>query len=217
MKVEVLTLGREREPLVVVDGWSGAPEMLADDAARRSFSPAPGHYPGVRAAAPHDLLAARAGVLERVAREVFGAGGLDLEEHSYSVVATPPGELSPVQRLPHFDGLRPRLALLHVLRPAGQGGTRFYRQSATGFETVREANFADFEARLREDVGGGPPEGYPRARCGFETVHEAEPAVDRALIYRGRLLHSGAIVAPDALSADPRVGRLTVNTFFGLR
>jgi Family of unknown function (DUF6445) len=35
------------------------------------------------------------------------------------------------------------------------------------------------------------------------------------VFYRGNILHSGVIDNAAPLSADPRVGRLTINAFFG--
>lgn len=53
-----------------------------------------------------------------------------------------PQSLAPIQRLPHVDGLEPdRLAILVYLSGAETGGTAFYRQRATGYETVDAARF----------------------------------------------------------------------------
>ena len=37
------------------------------------------------------------------------------------------------------------------------------------------------------------------------------------IFYDGSILHSGDILAPEKLSADPRIGRLTLNGFFTSR
>ena len=44
-------------------------------------------------------------------------------------------------------------------------------------------------------------------------IGEVEARPDRLVLYRGRLLHSGVIPAPQALSDDPKTGRLTINMF----
>ena len=71
-------------------------------------------------------------------------------ETYFSIVTTPPEALAPIQRLPHVDGLEPdRIAILVYLSGAEQGGTAFYRQRSTGFETVNAARFPAFEAALK--------------------------------------------------------------------
>ena len=216
VETRVLSFGKEAEPVVVMDGFTGMLDGLLAEAARQDFARTHPHYPGVRAKAPLEVLRRREKDLSFLAREVFGADGLGLVSHEFSVVTTLPGELKPVQSLPHFDGLVEQLALLIYLRPAGQGGTAFFRQKATGFETVTKARFYTYEAELRRAVGEhGMPEGYFGGTDElFEEIGRVEAVPDRAVLYRGRTLHSGVIEAPDALSADPTVGRLTVNTFF---
>ena len=49
---------------------------------------------------------------------------------------------------------------------------------------------------------------------GVERIAVAEHRFNRAYLYPSFLLHSGAIPAGAALSADPREGRLTVTGFF---
>ena len=71
----------------------------------------------------------------------------------YSIVTTRPAELTPIQRLPHFDGLEPeRIALLHYLSGAEQGGTAFYRHRSTGYETITADRHAAYDAALHRDV-----------------------------------------------------------------
>ena len=214
---KVTYLGEEQEPLVVLDGLFDT-NGLIEDAASKVFAPIAPYYPGVRAKAPLHLLKPHGPELVTLVRDVFGSDGLQLIEHNYSLVTKAPSELAPIQRLPHFDGFEPRLALLVYLRAAGQGGTAFYRQKATGFETVTEANFKAYEAQLRADVDAdGLGDGYFMEGNGFERIGEVEAMPGRVAIYRGRTLHSGVIGNPGQLSDDPATGRLTLNTFFLLR
>ncbi len=135
----------------------------------------------------------------------------------YSIVTTPPAELAPIQRLPHVDGLEPdRLAILIYLSGEAHGGTAFFRQRATGFETVDAARFPAFEAALHKGVSanGLPPAAYIAGDTAlYEQVAMIEARPNRAIIYRSHLLHCARIPAEVPLSPDPRKGRLTVNAF----
>ena len=214
MDYDVLHLGEEREPLVLVEDMFDVDALVAD-AEGRAFSANSAFYPGIRAEAPLDILKPHGPALTGMAREVFGAKGLRLIEHNYSLVTQAPEQLAPIQRLPHFDGFEPRLALLVYLRAAGQGGTAFYRQRATGFETVTRERFAEYERALREGVDAeGLGKGYFAGNSHFERIGEVEAVPGRVAIYRGRLIHSGVIPEPSKLSPDPRKGRLSLNTFF---
>lgn len=221
--VDIQRLGAEDEPVILLDDFSPQAGTLLEAARQASYAPAGHHYPGVRAPAPAGYLQERGALLSRLIGEVFGlTAGADLIESSYSMVTTPPARLTPIQRLPHFDGTDPkRLALLHYLCGPEAGGTSFYRHRATGFETITEARLPAYDAALRREVGedGLPPAAYfagstPR----FERVGGVAAAFNRLVIYRGLRLHSGDILQPPGEdAADPQTARITINTFLAAR
>lgn len=215
--IMVERIGREGRPLVRVDGFSGDPDALRAAAAAARFEPGRHHYPGVRAALPPGYLRDRTPVIAEALRLMGLPTEVEPLDASFSIVATPPGELSIRQRLPHCDAFaRERTALIHYLSPEGGDGTAFFRHRSTGFETLDEARapifFGQLEAELRHR--GPPPPAYVANDTSlFERIALAEARYDRAYLYHSYALHSGAI-APDAtLSPDPVFGRLTVTAF----
>lgn len=217
--VTVCRVGDEGEPVVVVENFAPDPEALREDSATRSFQPSDDHYPGIKAPVPDDYLAQQWGVLAPVFREVFGiTGRISVLDTTYALVANPAATLTLQQRLPHVDALQPgRLALIHYLVPGDAEGTAFFRHRSTGFETVDHARSAAYFAKLNEDLRthGQPPPAYPDDSTPiFEQTRHFEGHYNRALIYRGRMLHSGSIRPGSKLSADPKTGRLTITGFF---
>ena len=215
-------IGHEREPIVIIDDFSSDPASLLEQAAALSYSQLGPHYPGVRSPARPAYLAERMDVLQKVLADVFGlARGADLVECNYSIVTTPPGALTPLQRLPHFDSTEPEnIAVLHYMCAPSQGGTAFYRHRATGFETVSPSRLEDYTSVLEEEMDrrGIPDAGYMRDDTAlFEQTYRIEAAFNRLVIYRGWSLHSAAIPPDLAFSPDPRTGRLTINTFLRAR
>ena len=130
---------------------------------------------------------------------------------------TPPEVLTPIQRLPHFDGVEPeRLALLHFLSGAQGSGTAFYRHRATGFETVTATRLADYERILNCEVRaqGIPDAAYIAGDTDiFDEISLFEGRYNRALLYPSNALHCARIPDDLNLSDNPATGRLTVNTF----
>jgi hypothetical protein len=211
-------IGAERQPVIVID------DFVADVAAMRAEAEALNYevlgefYPGIRAPVPPATLSQFMPPIIDLIGQTFGFGGhLNLINAAYSIVTTSPADLAPIQRLPHYDGLdAERIALLHYLSPAAQGGTAFFRHRTTGYETVSQARYPRFAAELERDVArhGLPAPSYISGDTEiFEQIASYEARVNRALIYRGHALHCGIIPADQPLSADPRYGRLTVNTF----
>ncbi|PAX07615.1 DUF6445 family protein [Sphingomonas lenta] len=215
--IKARLIGRELQPLVVVDGFAPDPDALRAAAVAASFGPAGRHYPGIRASLPPDYLPAQAPVIATVLREVFGcARSMRLLDASYSIVTAAPDKLAMQQRLPHVDAVAPgRIALVHYLSPEGGDGTAFFRHRSTGFETIDEARAPTYFGRLAAELRRSPPP--PAYVAGdtplFERFAHAEARYNRALIYRSSLLHSGAISEGSALSPDPTVGRLTITAF----
>jgi hypothetical protein len=134
----------------------------------------------------------------------------------FSLVTLPPERLNLGQRLPHIDSDDPeRLAILHYLCGPEHGGTAFYRHRATGLARVTPDRSKDFFSTLRGELDrdGPPAGGYLEGDTPlFEEIGRIPARFNRVVIYRGCLLHSG-VVDPARLSLDPRLGRLTVNTF----
>lgn len=220
-RVKVLPVGRSREPVIVVDDALLDPEAAIDQAARLRFAAADegrGGFPGVRAEAPRAFAATLVGGAMPLIEQVFGLKRTSLSgfDSSFSMVTVPPAALHPLQRIPHFDTRDPRrLAILYYLGRGRMGGTAFFRQDSTGLEQVGPDSFDAYYAARRADLARLPAEGgYPGAETpGYTETAHFEARFNRLLVYRSCSLHSGVIPSDSPLSADPRLGRLTVNIF----
>lgn len=216
--VTVERLGREGEPLVIIDNFTGQPERLRAMGLAAQYHPAGVDYPGIRALADPSYLDLRRELMMQVMGRVFGLHrGITCEIAAFSLVTLAPEELSVRQRIPHHDHSDAgRVAIMHYLDGPESGGTAFFRHKRTGFEAITTAREAAFAAALAEDERefGPPPPGYPQGDSdAYEQIGAVEARPDRMALYRGRQLHSGIIPDPAALSADPAKGRLTVNMF----
>ena len=223
MKPELRHVGNSHSAVVVIDGFSGAvDDVLAGAEALAPYPPLDNYYPGVRRVIAREDGAANAyveEVCERAGQFIAGAFDFDrfeLIEASFSMVTTPPAELSPPQRAPHFDTTdQKHLALLHYLRVPPDSGTAFYRQRSTGIERVTESNLSLFVRNATSDAARLPADcGYIQGSDEFfEEIGAVDAVPDRLIIYQGSLLHSGIIPPGMHLSADPKRGRLTANLF----
>ena len=205
--------------MVIEDLWPD-PQLLVDIAAQRSdYSARSLYYPGVRSSAPPEYGHAITNQLSDVVRSTFALQGtLKITDSTFSLVATPADKLVAFQRVPHFDSTDVnRLALLHYLCGPEQGGTSFYRHRASGTEVITEENRERYIRGINAEVkaNGMPPASFIDGDTPmFERIAKYECLFNRALVYRGRNLHS--VNTPPAFrpSLDPRAGRLTVNTFW---
>lgn len=217
--VTIHRIGEEGERVAVIENFAPEPDMLRNDAATRTFGPGDYHYPGVKAPVAEDYLFRIWAVLAPIFKEVFDVGDkVSVLDVTYALVTTAPAALALEQRLPHMDALEPgRLALIHYLVPGGGDGTAFYRHRSTGFETIDRERSPAYFARLNDDLRrhGPPPHAYFNGSTPiFERTGHFDGHYNRALVYRSKVLHSGAIGADRALSADPQAGRLTITGFF---
>lgn len=217
-QMTVHRFGAEREPVVQIDNYSGmAGELLARGRAA-TYQHAGASYPGIRSWCEPDYLDRNRALMFQALQQVFGfRRGLKLEVSTYSVVTLAESDLSPLQRLPHYDHATGELvAVMHYLQGPETGGTAFYRHHRTGFETISPEREAAYGAGLAADEReyGLPPARYHYgSNERFELIGEVEAQPDRLILYRGRLLHSGVIPDPAALSSDPAQGRVTINMF----
>lgn len=211
-------LGAERQPLLIIDDCLANPEAVRAIAARAPFAPIGPHYPGLRSPVPQAAIAPLLDPLADCLTATFSLPDRpQFDECFLSVVTLAPSELAPIQRLPHFDGVEPdRLAFLLYLDPLERGGTAFYRQRRTGFETVCAQRFADFQSALEQDVAahGMPEPDYIRGDTAlYERIHAVAGRFNRAVVYHGNSLHCADLAADFVPEASPIGGRLTLNLF----
>lgn len=215
-------LGKEREPILILDDAVEAPgRLVAIAAGATRFNDAGGQdnfYPGKLAPAPLAYASALARALDPLIRDGFGLRDVAPRRAScnFSLATLAPDRLALAQRIPHVDTVDPlQFAILHYLCDPRFGGTAFYRHRATGFETLTPDRLETYQSVLDEEVAHTPPSAaYINGDTDqFVRTQLVEAAFNRVIVYRSRVLHSGHIALPEALSADPRRGRLTVNIF----
>lgn len=210
------SVGHGGEPVLVIDDALADLHWWQSDAVAGCFQPVGPYYPGTRAPMPTTATEALVSALAPHIAALFGVMP-PIFENYYSLVTTKPGALLPIQRLPHFDGVeRDRLAILLYMSGCGAGGTAFYRQRSTGFETIDAGRYAQYEAALSRDVAlhGLPGAAYIAGDSSmFECIGTCQARPNRIVVYRGHLLHCAAITRPDLLTDDPSTGRLTANIF----
>jgi hypothetical protein len=136
-------------------------------------------------------------------------------------VTTPSDQLQPIQRLPHFDSLEYGrvAALFYLCQGENQGGTAFYRQRSTGFESVDAGRFPAFEAALHADVArlGLPGAAYiDETSPIYEMIGRVEARFNRMIVYLSSSLHCAHIPKDFGFDPNPSTGRLTVNAFLGM-
>lgn len=209
--------------MLVIDGLlTGAEDLVAfaaDTAVLAPVKAAANFYPGVRAPAPPGYVQALVTALRPHLATTFGAPP-DGRAHltcALSMATLPADQASLAQRLPHIDTTHPaQLAILHYLCGPPHGGTAFYRHRATGFEAIDPARAPAYLAAVRQETaeGDGGHDGYIVASNPlYEQTAVVALIFNRVVVYASNLLHAG-VLADRPASADPRVGRLTANTFF---
>lgn len=217
-QISLRRMGCEGEPLVVIDRFSGMVESLLEAGYGATYQHAGAAYPGIRSWADPSYLDRRRDLMMQIMQRVFGfTCGARLDASTFSLVTLGEHELAPLQRIPHYDHASGEvIAVMHYLQGPESGGTAFYRHRRTGFETVtpqREPAYNRAPAEDERAYGMPPVRFYHGDTAWFEQIDEVEAQPDRLVLYRGRQLHSGVIPDPQALSADPRRGRLTINMF----
>ena len=215
-------VGREAQPVLVIDDLLISPRTLVDQAvSHASFaevSGGPNHYPGLRAPAPAAYAKTLLTALAPLVSAHFGTPTTRLvgARCALSLTTTPASDLSLAQRLPHYDAPDPgRVATVHFLCPAVQGGTAFYRHRGTGFEAITPDRTDGYAIALKQDLQrhGSPARRYQtESDPVFEQTAKFEAKFNRILVFKSNVLHSGRVVA-DRLTDDPATGRLTANLF----
>jgi hypothetical protein len=225
MPPDVRSVNIGGQAVVFIDDFLQDPDALVEVACRSTFEPADTRgeqkgYPGLRAPAPAAYTRAVTELLDPLIKVNFQVPEqLDIKVglSAFSLTATPPEALGPLQRTPHFDASTPHcMAALLYLCDKTHGGTGFYRHNATGCQRITAENRERYLDVYHEEVNRRvPPARYfDRSDEQFTFLGMVPARFNRLVVYPGSLLHSACIDPGRSLSADPRRGRLTVNTFY---
>jgi len=221
--VKTLHVGNERQAVVVIDDFVQDPRSMVEFAAQVQFGGPLTHYPGPIAPLPKQYVMNVVRAVNPLVREAFGfpTDQVKVECCYYGLATIRPEQLNIRQRHPHADAVNAgQLAVLHYLCDESHGGTAFYRHRETGYESMDEQQYARYTQLVQKDMdehGVVPAEYITTHNRLYEQTAAVEAKFNRAVIYRGRLLHSASIAPAANFSPDPRKGRLTANTFLTYR
>jgi hypothetical protein len=220
--VSVLPLPGGR-PCVVLDDVLANPDGVAAWAATQAFVPPVGYpYPGLVLELAGNLVDHVAGLFDMHARARLGGRRTLDARLRLSLVTTPPERLEPRQWQCHRDRVAddPTAALyaasvLYLFRDPALGGTSFYRPRRPAAEMARMiVDSQQLDAEAFASRHGLQPGYMAGSNAYFERVASVPAAWNRMLVYDGAIFHSADVGRPQALDADPRRGRLTLNGFF---
>ncbi len=218
-KSEQIEIGAESLSVLRVCDVFAQPHNVSTLAETQKFKHINPHYPGIRAPLPDDMTEALCAAVSALHAKHSGKPKRSWSGQAwFSLVTTAPERLTPIQRMPHFDGLDgDQLAVMIYLNRTSHGGTGFYRHCSTGFETLSEARYPNYKIKLEADVRkfGVPDAAYVSTGDPmFERIANFDAEFNSMIVYPGVALHSGQISPSHPLSADPTIGRLTINGFF---
>ncbi len=216
---ETGAIASENHTLVSVPSFLNDPESVISSCFLQNFAKITPQYPGIRASLEPEVCAKWLSELAPMLDNAFGKAARGWEMQAwYSIVTTPPAQLIPMQCFPHVDGTDPnQLAMMLYLHETDHGGTAFFRHRSTGLSSLTAQTYPRYQQALQHDVQqtGLPSPAYVTdGGPHFERIHVCNSDFNRAIFYRGNVLHSGIIDNSAPLPADPRTGRLTINAFF---
>lgn len=223
-RLDIRQIGMEESSLVLIDNVLQDPSSLVRYAVSEAkFDAVDSNlYPGIRAPMPLDYVEGITRALDPVIRQTYRIEGAKLArtECFFSIVTTQSKDLQPLQKIPHIDTADPlHFAVVHYLFDTQLGGTAFYRQDRTGFESVSPDRWSRW-VEERDAMLAHIPEnsGYMSLSTpGYSQIAHVEARFDRLILYPSNLLHSGVIPPDIILSDEPSVGRLTANLFIAYR
>ncbi len=217
ISVRLERIGAERQPLMIVDEVLSDPQAMIDAAcAAKFYVPHHTNYPGINAPVPRSYYLTVIMALRGPIEAAFGLpSSAYLSYFGFFALATVgASDARPIQKIPHRDSPDPnRLAMIHYLCRGSFGGTGFFRHRATGFESVDASRQPRYESTARRELAATAcdPQGYAQSP-NYELIGRSEAVFNRLIVYRSHVLHSALLTDP-AGSADPALGRLTVNGF----
>ena len=212
------TIGDDRAPVLIVDHFCSDPDGLVRDAelafarTRRQRE----SFPGIVTAADEVYARQAVGHLMPMICRAFGVSGrIQTGGFDFQILTSPPEQLSPKQRRPHYDlaDVDVVASVLFLCRPPFLG-TAFYRHNPTGFEVITPDRVAVYGHAMGAPGGGAASGGYMSGDTAeFTQIANYDAVYNRMILFSAASLHSACAVRGHGFSSDPKTGRLTANLF----
>ena len=223
--VQIKRIGNEQQALLIIDNFLDSPQTAIDAAGSACDyrEDASDFYPGARKLTEPEYARQVLNYLQQLTPSLQGIFNIPDSFSAkpllsaYSMTTTLPDQLRPIQCVPHIDTHEGHhLAVVHYLCSEDFGGTAFYRHIDSGFEQINQPRLQPYFKTLKSQVKSGilGKSAYMDGdNALFTRIANVDVKFNRALIYQSNCLHSGNIRPELGLSANPKEGRLTANTF----
>ncbi|MCL1146539.1 DUF6445 family protein [Shewanella marinintestina] len=224
--IQVLHLPDSEHLIWVIDDFIADFESLVDYSNTKAYFNPQGSdgtlFPGVRDEMPDSYYQTLSALIELLGLQPQGKC---FKHHRIakcwlSKVTLAPGDLSPKQKMPHFDSLADHsMAAVHYLNGERLGGTSFYRYKHAEKLAL---SFDDKEMILdmvdKVEQSATSRSGYINDSDElFEKVFSVEAKPNRVVIYSGNILHSANITSQVDFDKNSCNSRTSVNSFFSVQ
>lgn len=223
--MDIIYVGKEQEPVIVVDNLLKLPDSLIRyaESGHAFQKDVKDFYPGIRKPLSPIYAENIYSHLMETMWMVFSSKltvNIKLLSSVLSLATSRPNELRPIQSVPHFDSfVTNNIASVHYLCDSKFGGTSFYRHRATGFETMNAQRLQQYAPMLKSEVMQLNQSSFDYINGDseiFVRTASIDAKFNRAIFYRSNILHSGNVKPESGLSENPRTGRLTANTLISI-
>ena len=216
-------VGNEKTPVLIIDNFLYEAEALLGFAVKYGeFRDGTNFYPGIQSQAPAFYSHALQTYLPKIICEAFGLKleNINYSQSTYSLILTPPARLALPQSRPHVDTIhKEQLACVHYLCTPEKGGTSMYRHKATGFEQLSPERMDIYGKHLEiEEQDVSWHKKYINgSNQYYEETARYEANFNRLIMYPSDVLHSASIPENLQFRPNPKLGRLTLNSFIFLK
>ena len=214
----------ENQFCYVIDDFLNDPSSCVELAVthRADFREAASNaYPGIELPMSQEVNQALINFFSMYINRRFGIRKIKGSYSRLSMVTKKPEQLMPCQWICHRDGVtvpadeRMLASVLYLFKDESLGGTSIYRPTADQKRTaslIHDANC--MSATSFSDKYGITPGFMTESNAWFEKVLSIGARWNRMVIYDSMVFHSGDILRPEAMTDNPRTGRLSLNGFY---
>lgn len=205
-------------PYAIVDLPDSESELWKKNASfyKGDWIKALNYYPGIWSRVTPQYFTFIENIVSKIA-EHFNLEGSKINSlnSNYAIAQTPTEQLSPLQKIPHYDGVKNnQLAIVHYLCGEEFGGTGLFSHKRTQYERINSEIEQCFNDIAKEEAFQSELNGYIDAdNQYYELIAYCKARPSRLFIYPGNVLHSAVIPAQCKLDNGIAEGRLTITSF----